>query len=119
MHPQFNKSAPDKSPTPLWFVADFVRRTCLEYIDPLCPPQENDPWPKFDQEKYSDALSRSWLIAAIILEKEKQFMCGGPFDFGPQVRDLARFMLGTPQPEDLEMLQGMFPGQVNSMRKKR
>jgi hypothetical protein len=117
-HPKFNKSAPDRSPKPLWFVADFVRRTCLEYIAPICPSQENGPWPKFDQEKYNDVLSRSFLIAGIILDEKKQFVCGGPFDFGPEVRDLARFMLGTPQPEELEMLQGMSPEQVDRMRKK-
>jgi len=117
-HPKFNKSAPDQSPRQLWFVADFVRRTCLEYIAPICPAGENDPWPKFDQEKYSDALSRSQMIAGIILRKEMQFICGGPFDFGPEVRDLARFLLGTPQAEDLETLKGMPPEQVDRLRKR-
>ena len=117
-HPQFNESAPDRSPRLLWFVADFVRRTCLEYIAPLCPSRENGPWPGSDPEKYNDALGRSWLIAGIILDKQKQVMFGGEFDFGPEVRDLARFLLRTPKPEELEMLQGMSPEQVDRMRKR-
>jgi hypothetical protein len=99
-------------------VADFVRRTCLEYIAPLCPSQENGPWPKFNQEKYTDAHSRSQMIAGIILRKEMQFICGGPFDFGPEVRDLARFLSGDPQPEQLETLKGVLPEQVDRMRKR-
>ena len=129
MHPKFNMSAPQQSPQPLWFVSDFVRRTYFEYIGPLCPRQDDptasvldpgpgDEWPAFDAEKWEDAQSRSVLIANIILDEEKQFMCGGPFDFGPHSRDIARFMLGTPEPEELEGLTDRRPEVVNKMRKK-
>ncbi len=87
-----NKSAPDKSPKPLWFVADFVRRTSLEYIGPLCPLEQNpNDRPKFNVEKYQDCLTRSMLIASIISEPARcKSICGAEFDFGLQVRDAAQ-----------------------------
>jgi hypothetical protein len=45
-------------------------------------------------------------------------MCGGSFEFVPDVRDLARFSLGTNEPEEFEMLQYMSLDRVDSMRKK-
>jgi len=67
-----------------------------------------------------DRLShRSMLIASIILQEDKQMMCGGKFDFGPAIRDCARFLLGTPQAEDLETLKGKSPEEVDALRIKK
>ncbi|KAL8243611.1 hypothetical protein R6Q59_009869 [Mikania micrantha] len=36
-HPQFNKTDPEASPRPLFFAADFVKTTYLNYLLPLLP----------------------------------------------------------------------------------
>lgn len=85
----------------------------------MTPSGPSEEWPKFNREKWTDCLTRSILIASIILEEDKQIMCGGKFDFGPAVRDCARFLQGTPQAEDLEMLKGKSPKEVDALRIKK
>ena len=89
-----NKAAPDSSPKTLWYVADFVRRTLIEYVLPNCPKPGSDVFPKRDPKKYTESVGRNLLIAGIILDDKKQGMFGGKFDFGPEVEGLAREILG-------------------------
>lgn len=59
-----------------------------------------------------------FLISIIILDKEEQVMNQRPFDFGPGVRDSARFLVEAPEPQELEMLHGMSLERVHSGHKK-
>lgn len=109
-----------KMPATLWNVLDFEVSTFEKYLVPLLPPnatknsraladawdyadpnfKENDAaladglYPKVQsaamKEKWSDAIGRSVMLTSIILDKPKQILFGGPFDFGPEVEEAAR-----------------------------
>jgi hypothetical protein len=106
---------------------DFLRRTWTDYVlrlvspkasielrssssagtDPETLPAEllqelrhssnTDEWPPFDEETYTDIITRNMTIAMIILDRGgRQVMFGGPFDFGEEAKNIARVITGRP-----------------------
>jgi hypothetical protein len=54
-------------------------------------------WPPFNEETYTDIITRNMTIALIILDRgERQVMFGGPFDFGEEAKNIARTITGRP-----------------------
>ncbi|KAJ4515553.1 hypothetical protein HRR83_004756 [Exophiala dermatitidis] len=112
--------SPDRTkihPT-LFNVTDFEMSTYTKYILPLLPENahenchalsfqpggpkgpENmdkladDLYPRMSgggmRQKWIDATSRGFMISSIILDKNKQMLFGGSFDFGDEVEAAAR-----------------------------
>jgi hypothetical protein len=105
---------------------DFLRRTWTNYILRLVSPKASiglrspsagagpeilpaellqelrhssnaDEWPPFDEETYTDIITRNMTIAMIILDRGgRQVMFGGPFDFGEEAKNIARAIAGRP-----------------------
>jgi hypothetical protein len=103
---------------------DFLRRTWNDYIQRLISPKASlelrsssassdpetllagllqeprsgsnaDEWPPFDEETYTDIITRNLTIALIILDRGgRQVMFGGPFDFGEEAKNIARTITG-------------------------
>jgi hypothetical protein len=103
---------------------DFVRRTWNDYVLRLVSPKASlelrspsasadpetlpaelvqelqhssnaDEWPPFDEETYTDIITRNMTIAMIILNRGgRQAMFGGPFDFGEEAKNIARAITG-------------------------
>ncbi|EXJ94055.1 hypothetical protein A1O1_02448 [Capronia coronata CBS 617.96] len=115
-----SNGAPDKAnihPT-LFNVTDFQMSTYTKYLLPLLPPNAADNcrelsfqpknstitenvdllaenlYPRMQQgelmEKWTDAITRGMMLSLIILDRSKQVMFGGPFDFGNEVETAAR-----------------------------
>ena len=54
-----------------------------------------DEWPPFNEETYTDIITRNLTIAIIILDRGgRQVMFGGPFDFGEETKNIARAIMG-------------------------
>jgi hypothetical protein len=101
---------------------DFLRRTWNEYVNRLLSPKasvelraaadpgsfpaemtaefqriNSDDWPPFDEETYTDIITRNMTIAMIILDRGgRQAMFGGPFDFGEEAKNIARAITSRP-----------------------
>ena len=103
---------------------DFVRRTWNDYVLRLVSPKASlelrssftgaepetlpagllqelqqgsnaDEWPPFDEETYTDIITRNMTIAMIILDRGgRQVMFGGLFDFGEEAKNIARVIMG-------------------------
>ena len=103
---------------------DFLRRTWNEYVLRLVSPKASlelrsssagadpetlpagllqelrqssnaDEWPPFDEETYTDIITRNMTIALIIQDRGgRQVMFGGPFDFGEEAKNIARTITG-------------------------
>jgi hypothetical protein len=103
---------------------DFLRRTWNEYVLRLVSPKASlelhsssagagsetlpagllqelrpgsnaDEWPPFDEETYTDIITRNMTIAMIILDRGgRQVTFGGPFDFGAEAKNIARTIMG-------------------------
>lgn len=54
------------------------------------PSLASDAWPRFNRETYTDAVSRNFLIAKIILTPDRHGMYGGRYDFSEEVKNAAR-----------------------------
>jgi hypothetical protein len=103
---------------------DFLRRTWNEYVLRLISPKASlelrsssagadpetlpagllqefrqgsnaDEWPPFDEETYTDIITRNMTIALIILDRGgRQVMFGGRFDFGEEAKNIAGVITG-------------------------
>lgn len=117
-----SNGSPDKAkihPT-LFNVTDFQMSTYTKYMLPLLPPNasENfkelsfqpnhttpdnpdlladDLYPRMQvggfMEKWADTITRGAMIASIILDRSKQLIFGGSFDFRNEVETAARALL--------------------------
>jgi len=66
-----------------------------ELLQELRHSSNADVWPPFDEETYTDIITRNMTIAMIILDRgERQVMFGGPFDFGEEAKNIARAITG-------------------------
>lgn len=91
----------------LWNVIDFQRRTWTHYVNCLISPKAGvelrgatepdapDVWPPFDQEAYCDMITANMTTAMVVLDRGgHQALFGGRFDFGQEVKNVARAITG-------------------------
>lgn len=68
-----------------------------ELLQELRHSSNADVWPPFDEETYTDIITRNMTIAMIILDRGgRQVMFGGLFDFGEEAKNIARAITGRP-----------------------
>lgn len=59
--------------------------------------EETNAWPPMVGEvagKYDDCMSRNSMAAGIVLDKQRQPMMGGVYDYPDEVKAIARKILG-------------------------
>jgi len=68
-----------------------------ELLQELQHSSNTDVWPPFNEETYTDIITRNMTIAMIILDRGgRQVMFGGTFDFGEEAKNIARAITSRP-----------------------
>lgn len=75
-----------------WSYNDPDFKEDLDKPKPECYPSLRDNGELLG--KYTDAISRGMMIAMVILDRSKHVMFGGPFEFGEEVEEAARGLVG-------------------------